>query len=75
MVFEDRLFLVLEFDTGGVDAVAGAGGGVGSVVEDMAEVSAAILAHDFNAFHAVAGVAGVFDSVFVGLEEAGPAAP
>ena len=64
-----------EFEGDGVDAVALAGGLVGGVVEEVAEVGAAGGAEDFGAGHAV-GVVGVEDDAVAGGGgvEGGPAA-
>src|SRR5262249_19027763 len=62
-----------ELEGDGVHAVAQAGG-LGAVVEDVAEVSAAAGAEDLGALHAVGAVGVLVDVGGVkGLEEAGPA--
>lgn len=55
-IFHRSFFILhLEFEGGGVDAVAEAGGG-GAVGEDVAEVGAAMFAGDFGANHAVSEI-------------------
>jgi transposase len=65
----------LERQRDGVDAVALAGRLVGGVVEDVAEVGAAVRAADFDAVHAVRAVGEQDDGVVLGrLVERRPAA-
>ncbi len=45
-----------------------------AVVEDVAEVGAAIVAEDFVAHHAVAGIGLGVDRIILGSVKAGPAA-
>src|SRR5205823_1563902 len=57
------LLLGIQFEGGGIDAVAQAGG-LRSVLEDVSEMSAARTAHHFRPLHAVAAILFGLDVLF-----------
>lgn len=74
LLWKELFFFGFQIDYCRVDAVALAGGG-GAVLEDVAEVAAAVRADDFCAGHAMTDVRELLDGVGVGGGgEAGPAA-